>query len=96
MAEQTRDNSGENSSGTVPVGKKGVGDPGTTGSGSGGSAAGGLSGNVGERGTTKGEMPAAEVSDRSLGEDTGSNLGTIGEMIADGDTVPTTRAGSAN
>ena len=93
MAEQNSGNPTKDRSRTSPVGSKSVGDPGTNGSGSAGSAAGGVSGYVGERGTTKGEMPTAEMTARDSDEDTAANPGTIGEMIADGDTTPTTRAG---
>ena len=94
MTEQNRNGSKVGSKGTAPEATKRAEDPGTTGTGSSGSAAGGVSGQVGERGTTKGEMPTAEMTSRPLEDDAGENFGTVGEMIADGDTAATTRAGA--
>ena len=41
-------------------------------------------------------MPTAEMTSRRSEDDAGANLGTVGEMIADGDTAATTRAGADN
>lgn len=81
----------------------GAGAPGNSGTGSEGSSAGGVSGRIGERGTTKGEWPTADlVGDRSSDDDSSTLSGgmasgtdevTEGEVIAGGATTPTTAQG---